>query len=151
MSWLSLFGRSGAAPARNVAGRSDGGRQRIPSSSRRGSVDSRTSHAWNLSSRARRGHSGASSPMSAKLSQMIYSAHQGGLFVASAHRYLRPGHDPETGGRPDPKRLVVGNSMLALRAELGEMPCLSGRRGYVAQLLPSLYLPQGACSFSSPK
>lgn len=38
-------------------------------------------------------------------------------YLASAHRYLRPGDDPITGARPDPKRMVVGDHMLALRAQ----------------------------------
>jgi len=51
------------------------------------------------------------------LSQLIDIFEHDGTFVASAHRYLRPGEDPAFGGRPDPKRLVVNGKMLALRAQ----------------------------------
>lgn len=51
------------------------------------------------------------------LSQLIDIFESSGAFLASAHRYLRPGDDPRFGGRPDPKRLVVNERMLALRSQ----------------------------------
>jgi hypothetical protein len=62
---------------------------------------------------------GQSGQEAGTLSQMIDITDDRGQFVASAHRYLRPGQDPLFGGRPDPKRLVVGGRMLALRARPG--------------------------------
>lgn len=52
------------------------------------------------------------------LSQYIDIYASDGSYLASAHRYLRPRDDPITGGRPDPKRMVVGRRMLAVHAPL---------------------------------
>lgn len=59
---------------------------------------------------------GQSGQRAGTLSQMLDITDENGVFVASAHRYLRPGEAPTPGRRPDPKRVVVGTRMLALRS-----------------------------------
>ncbi len=50
------------------------------------------------------------------LSEHLWIADAAGQFVAHGHRYLRDLSPEQLARRPDPKRLIVADKMLALRS-----------------------------------
>ncbi len=60
---------------------------------------------------------------SGTLNEHLWIVDGDGKFVAHAHRFLRSLSPKQLARRPDPKRLVVGDKMLAVRAvETVEQP-----------------------------
>ena len=45
---------------------------------------------------------------------------QDGQPLAMVHQYLRPDGTIGSSGKPDPKRILVGNKLLAVRARIGK-------------------------------
>ena len=50
-------------------------------------------------------------------SQMLIYSTQAGAPVALVHQYLRPNGTVGASGKPDPKKLVIDNELLAIRAK----------------------------------
>src|SRR5260221_258428 len=56
------------------------------------------------------------------MSQVLEYLDLAGGFIAVVHQYLRPDNRIGASGRPDPKRLKIGDAILAVRQAPGKTP-----------------------------